>query len=114
MGFFEINELLRESIIASMTATSLYLTVVTGYLVVAYIAGEELTKFQQTLITTLFVSSSLFFAFISFMFLSRAASYGGGDESTSRLVQLAAYWIGSIQLLGIIGSLIFMYQVQKK
>ena len=68
MTFFELAELVRENINAGMGAITLYLTVITTYLVAAYLAGGKLSRFQAFLTTSLFVVFALVFTFGSVAF----------------------------------------------
>lgn len=45
-----------------MAAMSLYLTVLSGYLIVAYLAGSKLTRMQCSIITVAFVLSAFLFS----------------------------------------------------
>ena len=60
----------------STSAMSLYLTVMSGYLLVAYLVGKELSFLQTTIITTLFVSFSIFNTVVMVSYLQTAYFYG--------------------------------------
>jgi hypothetical protein len=112
----EIIELGREYIVAGMEAMALYLSIVTGYLIVGYTAGKNLSKFQIFVITSLFLSFSCFFAIGTYTLFIRAheiylLSNSGAYEGNQRL---NALWIGAAQALGVLASLAFMYDAQKK
>ena len=55
-----------------MTASTLYLTVVSGYLVVVYQAGKNLTRYQLLLVSALFLSFAVFFTAGTFGFFKGA------------------------------------------
>ncbi len=44
-----------------MSAMTLYLTVISGYLIVAYLAGNKLTSMQSTIVTIAFVCAAILF-----------------------------------------------------
>lgn len=96
---------------------SIYLTVTSGYLAVAYIVGDKLTTHQVTVISVLFI----FFAGVSvwgaFGYASRGIDY---VEPLRQLNPDLDYYghpvaipiIGGILLGGIIASLSFMWRVR--
>ena len=117
MTFFELAELLRENINAGMGAVTLYLTVVTTYLVAAYLAGEKLTRFQTILTTSLFIVFALVFTFGSIAFFQSSteitAKYGSEVGIGTFPIQYS-WVIGCAEIFGILGSLKFMFDVRNK
>lgn len=106
----------RESITVAMEAFTLYLTVVSGYLVVSYIAGKELSRFQVLFVTSLFIAAAILCTVGSFSYFRGAhdlnLTWAPEDYDGGYIVY--AYWIAVVQILGIVGSLIFMYGSRKK
>ncbi len=115
MTFFELAELLREN--SGMNAITLYLTVVTTYLVAAYLVGEKLTRFQTFLTTSLFIIFALVFTFGSVAFFRAtteiAARFGNEVEMLTFPIQFA-WVIGFAEIFAILGSLKFMFDVRSK
>ena len=115
MTFFELAELLRENINAGMGAVTLYLTVITTYLVAAYLAGAKLTRFQALLTTSLFVVFALVFTFGSVAFFRSSteitARYGS-EVGIPTFPIVFAWIIGCVEIFGILGSLKFMFDVR--
>ena len=105
----------RESVVAAMEAIALYLTIVTAYLVTAHSAGSTLSKFQVFFISVLFLVFSFFFTLGTYSFFVTADRiYSTGVlEGYSGVNQAYAYWIAGAELLGIAGSLIYMYQAYR-
>jgi TRAP-type C4-dicarboxylate transport system permease small subunit len=102
-------------------ALLLYLTVSSGYLVVAYIVGNELTRSQA-----LFVSG-LFLVFALYALWGVGQYWSIGDEARIALEGLGADTIGlnylrlnpaviafPMGLLGIFGSLKFMWDIRQR
>ena len=100
-------------------ALMLYLTVSSGYLIVAYLAGAQLTRSQ-----TLFVSA-LFLVFAFYALWGVAQYWASGDEARLALEELGADMIElnylglnpvvialPMGVLGILGSLKFMWDVR--
>ncbi len=115
MGIIDIIDQTREMVMAAMTASTLYLTVVSGYLIAAYVAGNGLSNFQLLFVTALFVAFASFFSLGSFGYFVGAHNFMTvyQPETYNDLYITYGYWIFSAQILGIIGSLVFMYQAQK-
>lgn len=100
-----------EILAAAGSAMSLYLTVISGYLLVAYIAGKELTFLQTTIITVLFG----FFAglnTIATMSYMESAHYFGSTYGAGRSPAWAAPAVGTVLFLGILAALKFMWDVR--
>ena len=116
MELVDVIEQGRESIVAAMEAIALYLTIVTAYIVTAHTTGSTLSRFQVFFVTVLFVVFSLFFTLGSYLFFIGADRiYASGVlEDYIGVNQTYAYWIAIAELLGIVGSLIFMYQAYRK
>ena len=61
MNEYELQELAFSASGLGASFASMFITVISGYLVVAYLAGRELTRPQVTLVNAIFfVTSSLF------------------------------------------------------
>ena len=99
----------------SMAATTIYLSIVGGYLIAAYSVGKQLTKFQLFVISILFVLFSLWFSLASFALLQESnkfiLTYGTGGAST---IGGSAYLLLGLELTAIIVSLVFMLNTRKK
>ena len=102
-------------------ALLLYLTVSSGYLVVAYIVGRELTRSQ-----TLFISG-LFLVFALYALWGVGQYWSSGDEARIALEELGADTIDlnylglnpaviavPMGVLGIFGSLKFMWDIRHR
>ena len=106
-----VGEMVGEFYGQAMVAMSLYVTAVSGYLLVAYFVGERLTALQTAIFTCLFVFFSSFMTFGAYGFFANAnyfgLTYGRG---------LAPQWTDEVCLtlqgLGIIASLKFMWDVR--
>lgn len=115
MTFFELAGLVRENINAGMGAITLYLTVVTTYLVAAYLAGEKLTRFQVFLTTSLFIIFAVVFTTGSVAFFrstTEITARFGNDVGISTFPILFAWAVGCAEIFGILGSLKFMFDVR--
>jgi hypothetical protein len=102
---------LTELGVAGLTAMTIYLTVVSGYLIVAYLAGDKLTTSQLVIVSSLFVVAALYLTFTTNNMFLAAKGYAASVE-----IPYPA-WTDSVmlilQLAGIIASLKFMLDARK-
>jgi hypothetical protein len=109
------SSIIKGEMNLSLAFMTLYLSVVTGYLVVAYLAGSKLSRFQVTFVTILFVVFSVHLT---------VSSYGAFEAAyIAHLKYFPDEVIGPspilnrglavFQLAGIIGCLTFMWDVRK-
>lgn len=112
MTEFETAELTFSLVGYGMTAMALYFTVVSGYLIVAYMVGEQLSRSQMVIVSSLFVVFALSLVFGSYSFFSQANNVGNVTNSSIE------YWlapvIGISELAGIIAAFKFMFDIRKK
>ena len=109
-------ELVAEFNVAGMTAMTLYLTAVSGYLLVAYMIGSKLTRLQCTIITCLFLWFSVFVTIGTAGYLGRATQLRGFySEFTPSGLSMDSWvvWSSSgLELIGILAALKFMWDVR--
>jgi len=115
----ELIEAGTSQLEAGMFGISIYLSVVSGYLVVAYIAGRKLAQFQLFTISVLFVTFSFFASFGSFGLIRGAVNAFSGIEGSvdtmmSVIYLTIPYVILFVQILGIGLSLKFMLDQRKE
>ena len=106
-----VAQLVVEQLGGANGAMTLYLTVTSGYLLVAYLAGKELTRLQAAIITCLYVvfTTANTLAVISFFnaAIHYAHTYGAG-----RMPLWPPYTVGTAFFLGILACLKFMWDVR--
>jgi len=117
MTEYELADLAGNYSMGALSAMSLYLTIVSAYLIVAFVAGERLKTVQTLIITVLFVSAASFFTFGTVGFFSRQVYLLNKlallQPDASFFMDLRAIaWIAVVESLGIIAALIFMWQVR--
>ena len=104
--------ILLDYTLAAFTALTIYITIISGYLVVAYLVGDKLSRFELIIVSTLFVFFSVFISlgtnsfFIGAITYSQNSSLGYEYPDAARLV----FWF---QLIGIGASLWFMVNRRK-
>ena len=105
-----------------LTALAILLTLVSGYMVIAYLVGEKLTVFQVTLVNSMYVLSGSTLLLSNYgsvldsttartqagLLVSELAMIMGIDASPTLLASLVA----GINTLFIVISLLFMWQVR--
>ena len=110
MTEYESAELTFSLVGYGMTALALYFTIVSGYLIGAYMVGSKLLRSQVLIVTSLFIVFELILVFGSYSFFEAANRFG--ESSSDSIV----YWLGSVvaiaELIGIFGALKFMYDIR--
>lgn len=95
----------------AMVAMSLYVTAVSGYLLVSYFVGQRLTTIQAAIFTCLFLFFSSFMTFGAYGFF-RNANYFGVTYGQGLAPQWSDEVTATIMALGILASLKFMWDVR--
>jgi hypothetical protein len=96
---------------------AVYISVLSGYLIVAYLIGRKLNTVQAATVTSLFTVTSLLFTMAGYAFLSRAAFLFQFTDvkyrsPASAVIPLAPWLMMILLLLGICGCLKFMWDVR--
>ena len=103
----------------SVATFAVYLTLVSGYLIVAYIAGRELSRTQLVIINSLFVVSTGITALSSYRYAFDGATFGaelvatGGAVPLGEVAYYGAYLLGAILVTGILAALYFMWSTRR-
>lgn len=110
----EVSANITEAVISTVT---LYLSVVSAYLVVAYIVGKQLSTFQVTVINVLFVVFAM--SFVMGIQTGFANLYSLSKEILDFRPEWAVYTsplmnraLFVLDVGGILASLIFMWNVR--
>jgi len=121
MTEYELLDLTTSTIASMYDAVALYMTIVSGYLLVAYLAGSNLTRVQTTIISTLFVFGAglQIWGLISYQIANE--EYLAAKAMISPLTpyqqtlasQDAGFIISSILGAGVFASLYFMWSVRR-
>ena len=117
MELVELEQIIRACLSAGMESVALYLTIVSGFLIVAYSAGSEIPKFLSAMITTLFFVFSMIVIFGGYETFFAAHNYSRifGPELQYPTISIwYARAVVAAEIVGIIGCLVYMYQVRKK
>ena len=106
-----VAELSTELLSNAGEAMGLYVTVSSGYLLVAYLVGKDLTRLQAVIITVLY---AVFTAFNTIAVVSyfQTAVYFGHAYGAGLAPRWPIYGLGLLLGLGILACLKFMWDVR--
>ncbi len=117
MTDYEIADLAASVMSNYLTTVSLYISIVSAYLITAFLAGEKLTRAQVSIVNACFVVATSWLGSLSVRILIRAfdlsresVAHDYNDGTSSGGVAIAAGLLYAL-LLG--GSLLFMRNVRK-
>lgn len=119
MTEYELFELLQGSYEKMNVDATIYFTLVSAYLVVAFLVGSSLTRIQLFIVNTLYILWSL--ATINSLYIGMRAAVKFQDgliEMDSKFFvddTSTAFWVFGfmfVQAAGIIASLYFMWSVR--
>lgn len=101
----------------SQSAMTLYLSILSGYLVIAYLVGNKLSRMQAGLISTLFFFATGYCTAILTTWWQRALEFANEASAINpeRVVsnfQGFVYVTGGLFSLGILACLYFMWDVR--
>ena len=102
----------------SLDVLSFYMTVTSGYLIVAFLAGSKLSGLQTNIVSTLYVFMAAVCTYGLFGLLSRATQLSAqhaalSDNLTSYASTLIPLVLSATMAGGILASLIFMWNIRK-
>jgi hypothetical protein len=117
MTEYELTDAIVSYSVAAMTAMTLYLTATTAYLVAAFVAGSRLRGAQVSIVNALFIFVAGFFTYGTGGYFNRQLHYVGKlealvPEEPLTLNLETIVFITSVESLGIIASLYFMWSIR--
>ena len=113
MNPIEFAEAFAALLDTALTSWGLYFSAISGYLVVAYLVGQKLTRSQLIIISALFVAIALVMAFTGFSLTERAIQLEVELEGERDALDSASYFMLVAQILGVVAALKFMIDVRK-
>ena len=119
MSEYELSALSADYLNGAMGAISLYITVLTAYLVAAFLAGKRLNSSEYLIVTVLFVLSASFFIFGSVALLSRQLYIveklaAIESDATVFLSKTLIIYIAAVEILGVFAGLRFMWSIRRR
>ena len=114
----ELWQLQLMAVSNSIDGIGVLLTVLSGYLLVAYFVGHRLSRYQAALVSTFFVLGAGLGAFMTFVQLRRAfyfieqlsSQYGVRSYMPNTVM---TYLGGTLLCLLVPAALFFMYQIRR-
>ena len=99
---------------SAMAAFAMYITVLSGYVIAAFVAGERLNRAQVSIVNALFVCITVFLTIGTVACYSRTSEYAirlleFDPNRAARFNEFVPMYIGVIQILGIVSCLYFMW-----
>jgi len=113
----QVQEVLTATSLASVEVFAYYTTVLGSYLIVAYLAGKQLTTTQAFIISVLFVFSSLMGVWSAFAYMARAVELADALEllhpdKTYGAQPFAQKGMAVVMTLGVVACLRFMWEIR--
>lgn len=120
MSEFELAELAGTAMSNFLTSFTVFVSIVTAYVVAAFAAGRKLTKLQVSLVTTCFLIASVAMGLLSvlifrvfFLRTHALAQLNNPDVGVGVVVDVT--WVVAIlYVILVCGSLVFMRNVRQR
>jgi len=120
MTEYEILDLVAGSIDSQYDSVALYLSLISGYLIVAYLVGAKLTVAQTIIVSTLFVAASLIQCWGLVTYQLANEEYMAVKAAISPLTEYqrsiadsnGGRFIAGIMALGVFAAIYFMWSVR--
>jgi hypothetical protein len=119
MSEFELSELAGAAMSNFLTSFTVFVSIVTAYVVAAFGAGVKLTRLQVSIVNVCFLIASgaigLLSVLIFQVFLRRAQAIGELNEPNVGVVLIVDFtWVvAALYVILVCGSLIFMWNVRQ-
>ena len=119
MTEYELIDLSFNAMSQVLTSLGYYITVLSAYLVVAYVAGANLSRMEIVIISVLFVFGALIFCYGTYGYLIKhweivQEMQKINSEKQYFNNQYLRGLVAGSQVLGILVSLLFMYRRANK
>lgn len=119
MGEADLLEASTNYMSLTLDVLSFYMTITSGYLIAAFLAGVRLTRSQVFIVSTLYIFMAVVATYALFAFLSRGTQLSVQHASQSSNLTLYASDVIVIIMTacmaaGILASLIFMRNIRQR
>ena len=115
MSEYELIDLAAAIMANFFTTFTIFLSIVTAYVIAAFMAGDKLTKVQVSIINMCFLVSSGIIGWLSLSLFQRAATLAQRGETLRDVTILPFYstWmVGALFAALILGCIFFMWNVR--
>ena len=119
MSEFELAELAGTAMSNFLTSFTVFVSIVTAYVVAAFAAGRKLTKLQVSVVTTCFLIASVaigllsVFIFRVFLLRTQALSQLINPDIGVGVVVDVTWAVAILYVILVFGSLVFMRNVRQ-
>jgi len=98
-----------------LSAATIYFSIVTGYAIVAFVAGDKLSRLQLVIVNISFTIAAGIMGILSILIFSRFFDLARKIQNSgdTPLVDFT-YSLGTLVLVVYLGCLVFMWSVRKK
>jgi len=119
MSEFELAELAGTAMSNFLTSFTVFVSIVTAYVVAAFAAGRKLTKLQVSVVTTCFLIASVAIGLLSvlifrvFLLRTQALSQLNNPDIGVGVVVDVTWAVAILYVILVCGSLVFMRDVRQ-
>jgi len=118
MTEYELADNAMSYLSTALTAFGMYITVISGYVITAFVAGKRLNLSQVWIVNVLFFFTASAFTMVTVGCYVRTNEYANrllelDPNRASYFSEFAAVLVGVIQILGIVASLYFMWSKRR-
>ena len=120
MSEFELAELAGTAMSNFLTSFTVFVSIVTAYVVAAFAAGRKLTKLQVSVVTTCFLIASVAIGLLSvlifrvFLLRTQALSQLNNPDIGVGVVVDVTWAVAILYVILVCGSLVFMRNVRQR
>ena len=104
---YEYADLAQTSFGNAMSSFTVILSIVSGYLITMYIVGAKLTRFQTTVLTSIFLFVMAFLTWSMAGFAYWGAFYaaqGTNAEGVGKILRPGAWVVGPVVILNLVAA----------
>lgn len=119
MSEFELAELAGMAMSNFLTSFTVFVSIVTAYVVAAFAAGRKLTKLQASVVTTCFLIASVAIGLLSvlifrvFLLRTNALAQLNSSDIDVGVVVDVTWAVAILYVILVCGSLVFMRNVRQ-
>jgi hypothetical protein len=114
---YELSDLTSNALGNFLTSFTIFVTIITAYVIAAFAAGSRLTKLQTGVVNSCFLVSSTVMGILSVLiygvFTRRAEAIAAIDSSSVATILDFTWAITSLYIILTTGGLLFMWNVRR-
>ena len=115
MTEYELIDYIASLMANFQTALALYFTIVTAYVVAAFVAGDRLTRLQLFIVNACFVIAAGIVGSLTVLIFARFFSYATESSVPDGAPLIDFRWpLGLLVFAVLVGCLVFMWSIRSK